>query len=64
MAFRTKRRLNPIDINTVYNSASCTKMFTAIAIMQLRDQQKLELDDPVSKYVPEINQSPRGTALW
>jgi CubicO group peptidase (beta-lactamase class C family) len=44
----------PITINTIYNWASCTKVFTAIAVMQLRDRNKLELDDPVSKYVPDV----------
>jgi CubicO group peptidase (beta-lactamase class C family) len=53
--FQDKETLVPIDINTIYNWASCTKMFTAIAIMQLRDQHKLELDDPASKYLPEID---------
>ena len=44
----------PISLNTIYNWASCTKMFTAIAIMQLRDKDKLELNDPISKYLPEV----------
>ena len=32
--------------------ASNTKMFTSIAILQLRDAGKLHLDEPVSKYLP------------
>ena len=34
--------------------ASITKTFTATAIMQLRDQGRLSLDDPVGRYIPEI----------
>lgn len=42
------------DSNTIYHWASITKTFTAIAIMQLRDQKKLKLADPIVKYVPEL----------
>lgn len=56
--FQDKETLVPININTIYNWASCTKMFTAIAIMQLRDKSKLGLNDPVSKYLPEIKNIP------
>src|SRR3970040_2620526 len=37
---------------TIYLIASLTKIFTATAIMQLRDQEKLRLDDPVEQYLP------------
>jgi len=37
---------------TLYRMASNTKMFTAIAILQLRDEGKLQLDDPVAKHLP------------
>ena len=46
----------PIDEKTTYHWASITKTFTAIAIMQLRDRGKLNLDDPVIKYIPELKQ--------
>lgn len=37
---------------TVYRIASITKTFTATALMQLRDEGKLSLDDPIKKYLP------------
>ncbi|MEO6334909.1 MAG: serine hydrolase domain-containing protein, partial [Pyrinomonadaceae bacterium] len=40
--------------NTIYHWASNTKQFTGIAIMQLRDRGLLKLDDPVTKYLPEL----------
>ena len=43
-----------IDENTIYHWASNTKPFTGIAIMQLRDRGLLKLDDPVTKYLPEL----------
>src|SRR5215216_6653245 len=44
----------PISENTIYHWASNTKPFTGIAIMQLRDRGLLKLDDPVTKYLPEL----------
>ena len=37
---------------TIFRIASITKLFTCTAIMQLRDQGKLQLDDPIEKYLP------------
>ena len=44
----------PVDENTIYHWASNTKPFTGIAIMQLRDRGLLKLEDPVTKYLPEL----------
>ena len=44
----------PVDENTIYHWASNTKPFTGIAIVQLRDRGLLKLDDPVTKYLPEL----------
>ena len=40
------------DTDTVYHWWSMTKIPTAIAIMQLREQGKLDLDDAVTEYLP------------
>ena len=42
----------PMTPATKFRMASHSKLFTATAIMQLREQGKLRLDDPVSKYLP------------
>lgn len=39
---------------TVYRVGSVTKMFTAIATMQLVERGELDLDAPVSDYLPEF----------
>lgn len=44
----------PMDENTIFGIGSISKTFTAIGIMQLLDQNKLSLDDPISKYL-DIN---------
>jgi CubicO group peptidase (beta-lactamase class C family) len=44
------------DEGTVARVASITKTFTATAILQLRDEGKLGLDDQLSKHIPEFEQ--------
>ncbi|HEY3837716.1 MAG TPA: serine hydrolase domain-containing protein [Bryobacteraceae bacterium] len=55
----------PVTPDSVFRIASMTKSFTALAILQLRDAGKLSLEDPVSKWIPEIaglNYPTRDTA--
>ncbi len=40
------------DAATVYRIGSVSKLFTATAILQLRDQGKLALEDPVVRHLP------------
>ncbi len=42
----------PATPRTIYRAASITKLFTATALMQLRDAGRLRLDDPVVKFLP------------
>ena len=42
------------DPGTVFRIASMTKSFTASAILALRDDGLLKLDDPAEQYVPEL----------
>src|SRR5258706_383819 len=44
----------PVTPDSVFRIASMTKSFTAIAILKLRDEGKLSLEDPAEKYVPEM----------
>ena len=41
-----------------YRIASITKTFTAVAVMQLRDEGKLSLDDPLDRHIPGAVRSP------
>ena len=45
----------PVTENTVFGIGSITKSFTCVAIMQLQEVGKLNVHDPVSKYLPEFN---------
>ena len=42
----------PMRTDAIFNIASMTKPVTSVATMQLYEQGKLKLDDPVSKYLP------------
>jgi CubicO group peptidase (beta-lactamase class C family) len=42
------------DTGTIYRIGSCTKTFTATLLMQLVEEGKIKLDDPVENYLPEI----------
>lgn len=41
--------------STIYSICSISKLFTSIAILQLRDQGKLDLDDHLSEHLPWFN---------
>src|SRR6188472_3051117 len=42
------------DEDSVFRIASMTKSFTASAVLLLRDEGALRLDEPVGTYVPEL----------
>lgn len=58
--FRDADKLKPIDPETHFEIGSITKQFTAAAILQLKEQGKLSLDDALAKYVPTF---PHGSEI-
>jgi len=52
--YRDVSARSPVDSGTVFRIASMTKSFTAMAILKLRDEGKLSLDDPAERWVPEL----------
>lgn len=48
------KMMTQASTTTGFRIASMTKSFTAMAILRLRDEGKLSLTDPVSKYIPEV----------
>ena len=52
--FRDVGAKAPVDADTVFRIASMTKSITGLAVLKLRDEGKLSLDDPAAKYVPEL----------
>ncbi len=49
---RTKEKLTE---NSIFDLASVTKQFTAVGIVLLKEQGKLNYDDLISKYIPELS---------
>lgn len=47
-----------IDGKTTYNAFSITKTFTALAILQLTAEKKVELGQPVKSYLPDSSYNP------
>ena len=45
----------PATSKTIYSICSISKLFTSIAILQLRDRQKLRLRDPIKKHLSWFN---------
>ena len=50
--YADRENQQPATPTTIYSICSISKLFTSIGIMQLRDQGKLRLDDPVTDYLP------------
>jgi CubicO group peptidase (beta-lactamase class C family) len=48
----------PMAVDSMFRIASMTKAVTSLALMQLVEQGKLGLDDPVEKYLPEMAKLP------
>ena len=46
------------DSRTIYALGSVTRQFTAAAILLLAERNRVGLDEPVSRYVPEFHASP------
>ena len=49
-------RTIPATPATVYRIASITKQITALMLLQLVEQQRVRLSDPVDRYFPEVSQ--------
>ena len=70
--YADQEKTRPTTENDLYNLYSCTKPVTVAAVMQLVEQGKLGLDDPVCHYLPEYAEAyimrdgekePVGTAM-
>jgi CubicO group peptidase (beta-lactamase class C family) len=62
LGFRDIDRRLPATPATLFGIGSITKVFTALAIMQLQDRRVLHVDDPVSRYV-DFHVEPRGELI-
>ena len=55
----------PLDGDTIFGLASVTKSFVALSIMQLYEKDIIDLDAPVSRYIPEFtNKNQETVKVW
>jgi len=55
--FADPQAKTPASANTVYRVGSVSKLFTDLAVMQLVERGVLDLDAPVTKYLPDFKPS-------
>ncbi len=55
LAGRVDQQGSAPETTMAFRIASCTKSFTAAAVLVLRDRGLLHLDDDVRRYLPELN---------
>jgi len=53
----------PLSADSVFDIGSAAKQFTAASIVLLEQDGKLSLDDPLSRFVPELPEWSRRTSL-
>lgn len=54
----------PVTPATVFQSGSIGKQFTAAAVMILVQENKLSLDDKISKYFPDVPAAWKDITIW
>ena len=55
-----RERRKPLADDTIFRLYSMTKPITSVALMQLYEQGRFQLNDPVSRFIPEW----RGHRVW
>ena len=51
----------PLQLDSMFRIASMTKAITSTAAMQLVEQNRFAIEDPVEKYLPEFAQAHRSS---
>jgi len=52
--YADKESATPMQKDTIFRIASLTKQVTSVAVMMLFEEGRFQLDDPVSRYIPEF----------
>jgi len=52
--YRNLESKEPMTVDTIFAIASMTKPITCVWVMRLVERGKIGLDDPISKYLPEL----------
>ncbi|MCW3464603.1 serine hydrolase [Chitinophaga nivalis] len=54
IGYANQEKKTPLNAQTLFEIASVAKQFTAVAIMQLKEKGKLQYDDSLRHYFPEL----------
>ncbi len=54
VGYADKEAKRPMETDSVVRIYSMTKPITSVSVMMLVEQGKIDLDDPISKYLPEL----------
>lgn len=52
--YSNEEKKEKLDTNSIFELASCSKQFTAMSILLLKEKKKLNLDDEITTYLPEL----------
>lgn len=65
LGYKNRIEMLPADMKCTYNVASVSKIFCTVAVMQLVEQGRLELDVPITRYLPKFRMplDPRYTKI-
>lgn len=61
--FANRETKKPASSKTVFGIASITKTFTAVCLLKLVDEKKVDLDASISKYLPQTPESWKGITV-
>ena len=53
--YADKKGIKPATAETVYRIGSISKLFTVMATMQLAEQGRIDIDQPLQRYLPEFS---------
>jgi CubicO group peptidase (beta-lactamase class C family) len=54
LGFQDREKKIPMSADAIFRIASMTKPITSVAVMMLLEEGKIQLYDPVSRYLPEL----------
>ena len=54
---------DPVRVNSLFNIASVTKLFTGAALVSLAEAGALDLDDSLQEWIPEFPNSEQGSRI-
>jgi CubicO group peptidase (beta-lactamase class C family) len=55
IGFQNRENQEAMKVDAIFRIASMTKPFASVAVMMLVEEGKIQLLDPVSRYLPEMN---------